>query len=402
MPKNEIQEETINAIIQDKRFVIEYATGTGKSRIAVEFLKRVKPERILLVVAETLHKNNWRHEFKKWGGLRIFNKVTVECYASLHKYRNTEWDAIIMDEAHHIGTDLKIDILSSIKTEYIICLSATFPKRSLLPILEGIYGKFIVKTIGLQKAIDNNLLPEPTIYTIPLYLNSNISSETFVEEWGDDRMKVEVSADYQSRWVYKKNRNLYPNIKMTVRCTPYQKYLYLCDQYNYWKKQAKIGKNKIFAANKQMRWGSERKLFLGLLKTQIVQKLLDKLRDSRYVCFCTNIEQCDTLGGEYSVHSKKDNPDKIVEAFNNHKIDRLFFVLKGIEGMNFNDIEVGIIVQLFGKELKVVQTIGRFMRAEKPEIYIFYFKNTRDEEYLKSAIAEIDKKYIKELNYKDI
>lgn len=402
MTKNEIQEETINAIIQNKRFVIEYATGTGKSRIAIEFLKRAKPERILLVVAETLHKNNWKDEFKKWGGLRIFNRITVECYASLHKYRNTEWDAIIMDEAHHIGTDLKIDVLSSIKTEYIICLSATFPKRSLLPTLEGIYGKFSIKTIGLQKAIDNNLLPEPIIYTIPLYLNSNISSETFVEEWGDDKLKVEVNADYQSRWVYKKNRNLYPNIKMTVRCTPYQKYLYLCDQYNYWKKQAKIGKNKTFAANKQMRWGSERKLFLGLLKTQVVTKLLDKLKDKRYVCFCTNIEQCDTLGGEYSVHSKKDKPDKIVEAFNNHEIDQLFFVLKGIEGMNFNDIEVGIIVQLFGKELKVVQTIGRFMRAEKPEIYIFYFKNTRDEEYLKSAISEIDNKYIKQLDYKEM
>lgn len=402
MTKNELQEEAINTFISYKRLILEFATGTGKSRVAIEAIKRIKPKNVLLVVAETLHKDNWKDEFKKWGASRIFKTVTVECYASLHKYKNTSWDVVIMDEAHHVGTDMKIDILSSIKSEYVMCLSATFPKKVLLPVLEEIYGKFKIRTIGLQKAIDNNILPEPVIYTIPLQLDSNIASETFIEEWGKDELKVSVKANYQTRWVYKKNRTLYPNIRMEVSCTPYQKYLYLCDQYNYWKKLAKVGKNKTFAANKQMRWGSERKVFLGTLKTKFVPKLLDTIKDRRYVCFCTNIEQCDILGKEYSVHSKKDNPDSIVEDFNNLKTNRLFFVLKGIEGMNFNDIEVGIIVQLFGKEIKVQQSLGRFMRAEKPEIYIFYYKNTRDEEYLNNAIDGIDKKYIKQLNYEDI
>ena len=35
------------------------------------------------------------------------------------------------------------------------------------------------------------------------------------------------------------------------------------------------------------------------------------------------------------------------------------------------------------------------MRADSPVQYIFYYKGTRDEEYLNKAIEGIDKKYIK-------
>ena len=45
-------------------------------------------------------------------------------------------------------------------------------------------------------------------------------------------------------------------------------------------------------------------------------------------------------------------------------------------------------------ERATIQKWGRSMRAEKPMIYIFYYRNTRDEEYLKNAIEDIDKKYI--------
>jgi superfamily II DNA or RNA helicase len=67
------------------------------------------------------------------------------------------------------------------------------------------------------------------------------------------------------------------------------------------------------------------------------------------------------------------------------------------EGVNLSDIQVGIIIQLDGEERAFIQKFGRTLRAESPVQYIIYYKGTRDEEYLKNALENIDKSYIKEI-----
>ena len=64
------------------------------------------------------------------------------------------------------------------------------------------------------------------------------------------------------------------------------------------------------------------------------------------------------------------------------------------EGQNLVDIQAGIIIQLDGEERTFVQRFGRSMRAEDPVQFIFYYKGTRDEEYLENALQDIDKQYI--------
>ena len=68
------------------------------------------------------------------------------------------------------------------------------------------------------------------------------------------------------------------------------------------------------------------------------------------------------------------------------------------EGMNLNGIEAGIIVQLDGKERLFVQKCGRALRAEDPVVYIFYYKDTQDDVYLKGALENIDEKFVKYIN----
>jgi superfamily II DNA or RNA helicase len=65
------------------------------------------------------------------------------------------------------------------------------------------------------------------------------------------------------------------------------------------------------------------------------------------------------------------------------------------EGMNLTDINMGIIVQLDGKERLFIQKFGRSMRANDPVSVIFYYKNTQDETYLKHALENIEDKYIR-------
>ena len=67
------------------------------------------------------------------------------------------------------------------------------------------------------------------------------------------------------------------------------------------------------------------------------------------------------------------------------------------EGQNLVDIEVGVIIQLDGQERAFVQKSGRAMRAEEPVLFILYYKNTRDEEYLNKALEDINPEYVTEV-----
>lgn len=51
--------------------------------------------------------------------------------------------------------------------------------------------------------------------------------------------------------------------------------------------------------------------------------------------------------------------------------------------------------------MKII-VVKRALRADNPIQYVFYYKNTRDEEYLNNSLEGIDKKYIKEMNHEDI
>ena len=67
------------------------------------------------------------------------------------------------------------------------------------------------------------------------------------------------------------------------------------------------------------------------------------------------------------------------------------------EGQKLNNIQAGVIVQLDGDERGFIQKFGRSLRAEDPMQYIIYYKDTRDEEYIKKDLENINKDYIQEI-----
>ena len=117
MTKESIQSEAVERISKHSRVILSWATGLGKSAAAIKMLNKIVQEKInckvLLVVAESAHKSNWDNEFNRFSLSKC--DLTVECFASLKKYRDSKWDVVIIDEAHHIGSDLRMDIISTIK-----------------------------------------------------------------------------------------------------------------------------------------------------------------------------------------------------------------------------------------------------------------------------------------------
>lgn len=375
---------------------IQAATGVGKSKIALEICEGLVEEgeqlpSVLLVVAERAHIQNWLDEIHKWS---YKGPVTTVCYASLKHYRDTEWDVVIFDEAHHLGSELRLDIFSTISAQYRIFLSATL-KDSLLASLSTFCGPIKTVKMGLQDAFNANILPEPKINLIPLVLDNKEYNQYIIEEWGKSDKRVVLRCLYKDRWKYLRNKRTYPNAKLYITCTQQQRYDYLTEQFLYYKKRYMCCRNEAIK-NKWLQCGSKRKEYLGLLKTSIAKGLIDSLKgDKRFICFCTNIAQAEFLGGDNAVHSKRRNSQEIINKFNNKEIDSLFAVGMLQEGVNLTDIEVGIIVQLDGEERAFIQKFGRTLRADSPEQYIIYFRATRDEEYLKKALENIDTKYIR-------
>lgn len=393
MTRDELRESVVPKI-DSHNVALLWATGLGKSRGAIEMVNRLynsNPNlKVLLIVAETAHKDNWAEEFKRWKYKP--KNTTVECYASLKKYNDTSWDVIIFDEAHHLNSDLRMGIIATIKANRIILLTATID-INLAEYIEELYGELFVSSCPLADAISQGMLPKPKIYLIGLELNNTKATEDIKIKKG--KGTDSFSCSYEDRFKYLAS-NKYPNLHLTIRCTEKQKYVYYCDNMEYWKKQFML-KRTEYLKRKWLGLGSERKRFLGLLKNRPAFRLLGYIQNLKYICFCTNIAQAEYLssiqGGE-CIHSEKSDVRTIINNFNKSKFKHLFAVGMLQEGQNVEGIEAGVIIQLDGKERSFIQRFGRTLRAKNPIQFIFYFKDTQDETYLNRIVEGLDSNYI--------
>lgn len=394
MTRDNVIKQALLLSNQHTHLILNWATGVGKSKGAIKIIEKFKPQRVLLIVAETPHKDNWKSEFEKWKG--DWSKVTVECYASLKNYKDTQWDMIILDEGHHANSDLRQDILSSIRVTRVIVLTATLDTDDISNLEVVFKHSFYTYSITLQDAISNNILPTPKIYLVPLELDKLNYTEIIEESWGSILNQKQVSILFEQRFQYLDKRR-YPSIKLTIRCTPFQKYVYLTDKQEYFKRLY-MRLRQEFQKNKWLQLGSIKKRFLASLKTDITNKILILCRNKRYICFCGSIEQAELLDKNACIHSKQKATLQRIQDFNIKKMNSLIAVNMLQEGQNLKDIEVGIITQLDGKERAFIQKFGRTLRADNPIQIILYFKNTRDEEYLNSALEDINNEYIQTIS----
>lgn len=391
--------KAVGLFSQNDNLILQWATGVGKSKAAIDIIKDQsidKPISVLLIVAEIAHKDNWYKEFVKWDAEQHFETIHIECYASLKLHRDTEFDLVILDEGHHSDTDIRVDILSTIQTKGVLVLSATLGEDK-ISTLSNIFGKFHTYTITLAEAIENNMLPTPKIYLMPLTLDNRYNEESFIFKRGKEKNHKHQDTTYDNRWKYISDKKNFPDLHLTVTCTQREKYQYLTEQYEYFRRLY-MRSRQDYLKVKWLLTGSERKRFLGNSKTEEVKPLLATLEDKRFICFCASIEQAEVLGGDMCIHSDKKDSQSIIKQFNNKEIDSLYAVNMLQEGQNLEDIQAGVIIQLDGQERAFIQKFGRTLRADSPEQYIFYFKHTRDEEYLVKALAGINPEFISTLN----
>lgn len=346
---------------------------------------------LLIVVYRDVHKKNWAEELRKWW--KDYDKhirVVFTTYAGMHKAVGT-YDYAIFDECHHL-TPRCLELLKSYFFFHVTFLSATVSTR-LVDSLKRHFMSLYVDKINLRDAIEEDVLPDPTVYLIPMTLKHDFPTESI---WKNPKAKGRViECNWAERWNFIKQKNY----KVRIYCTQFQYVQDLNSQITYWKNLTMRTHIEI-ARNKWLRLCGERLKYLSDIKTNFIKELLEYLSDYRTLTFCNSIEHTKQLGEHY-INSKNKNYKEVLDQFNEGKIKHITACDMLNEGMNLVDCRVGIYANLNSSDTLIKQKTGRLLRHPQPVIIIPYYKGTREQEIVESMLENYNPELVKVINFKE-
>lgn len=345
--RNKIIKEIVEISKKNKHTVINLPTGTGKGLAVAECIKSSESDKKWLVLVPEIHQiNNYRIDLIKHGNEDLLESKIEDiiCYASLPKYQYSEYN-FHLNECHRLS-DFRLSVMSTMTFDQIISDSATINDE----IEQRLYEiePFYKYSKSLQEVIDLGILPQPEIVCIDVELTGSQNTS----------------------------------------------YKALEKSMNYWRDQWETEGGEW----RRIRWlgtGNKRKKWMSDIKTKKAEEIIKAFENERFVCFCGSVEQAKELGGKRAIYSGNKNSKQVIEDFNNEVINSIYSCKMNIEGINYTNVEKGLIIQLDGVDRTFLQKQGRLLRGEEPQIIIIYIKRTKDENYLKNIMTEMNKQHIK-------
>jgi superfamily II DNA or RNA helicase len=298
----------------------------------------------------------------------------LECYESLHKHCDEHWDIVILDECHHIGSEMRMQQLKTVKYGYMIGLSATIPQKLKMWFKYNYHSEVV--SCDIIEAIDSEVLPEPTILLFPLQVENTRMSETI--ELNPKAKGPIVYGEYKDYWKLKKQK-----VHAILKCTQKQKLMELDKSIEWYKKKAMSGnmamkQSWLYLCGKRLE-------FLADCKLQWVKLILHHLDKERTITFCKTIAQTEHLG-KNCIHSQNKDATKVYDDFNNKKINHITAVNILNENANLVDCRYGVFCNITSSEIITQQRQGRLLRHKDPIMVIPYYVGTREEELVKKGI----------------
>ena len=391
MTREQVMEEV--KTIPNKNVLLTLPTGFGKSRNAIERVKSLTSARkkynLLIVVPRNVLKVNWKEEMTKWWSSYASRvTITFTTYVSFPKHKG-EWDFVIFDEAHHLSERCR-EALCDFTIKHSILLSATV-KRELREELKEVFDDLYYYKVTLREAIDNTVLPDPTVYLLPLTLDNNLPNERIIRNPKSTGRPIYCS--WKERWSYMRIKTN----PVHIFCTQAQYMLYQEEQIEWYKRQYMSRRNEAIK-NKWLKLCGDRLKYLSDCKVSIVQQLLQYCNNCRTLTFCNSIEQTEKLG-HYCINSKNSQSNAILEQFNAGEIHHITACNMLNEGMNLTNCRVGIYANLNSSETIIKQRTGRLLRHQSPIIIIPYYKGTREEELVEKMLVDYNPELVKTVNF---
>lgn len=263
-------------------------------------------------------------------------------------------------------------------------LSATV-KRDLKYDLKDMFPDLYCYKVSMKEAIEDEVLPDPMVYLLPLTLDSRYNSEKIVAHSSG---RISVTCSYKDRWNYLRNQN----IKLTIECTQLQKSVEMNNEINFWKDKYIRTRNEIFK-NRWLHLAGQRLKWLSNLKNPIVLSLLALFKNERVLTFCNSIDQTIELG-KNCINSKNKSAVKVLESFNKGEIRHITACNILNEGVNLSNCRIGIYANLNSSEIIIKQRLGRILRHKNPVIVIPFYKGTREEELVAKMLEDYNPQLI--------
>jgi superfamily II DNA or RNA helicase len=381
MTKNQIQQQIVKDLIASKSDynLLLLPTGVGKTKIAIDYISKLflceeeylpfnpADVKILIVVpTEQLRDVDWPKELKKW---KVDKDVNIEliCYASLPKLKDQEFNLVILDELHKL-TEFNSSFLENNTVHKALGLTATYPRDKMKQYLLDVYQFNIVVNMSLDEAVSKKLVSPYEITIIPVELDrvtKNIQ--------GGNKFKPFMTTEYsQYQYLTRVIDEIATQIALSHHAHP-----------------------GLRTRLKHLRL--QRARFLGTCESKLKAGMSLYLKHmyvnhERTLIFCNSIDSARLMCAN-TYHSKT-NSDSL-NAFREGKIDTLSCVNALNEGVNLNNVDNAIIIQVNTSDLNLIQKIGRTLRLSETKtrpskIYIFCMQDTIDVEWVNKVTKDLN------------
>lgn len=408
MNREQVQSEALQALINNSGGTCVLSTGTGKSKVAIDYIKHSKSRNILITSPRTNLKENWRKELEKWSFQQMNNigqfvdknneeyspYIIIENIQTMYKWSKERlqlFDLIIADEVHTMTTPEYGQLLINAK-------------------------ELNITTIGLTGTPDDRKKDKFLFYQkycpiVYRYLDSakdgivNKRKYIVFEYELDDIMQTTVTTKTKSWRVGEKKQYNYIQSQIdrgeelirNILRVPKEDYVNYFGYAKAWYFNKDIAKEKKDAGGMYMRGITARQELLWNLNStaQLANRLAfhiqDTFKDSKVLVFSARTEQAENIS-KYCVHSK--NTDELnkerLNAFNLGTIKQLGSCYSLTLGLNLTHAEFAIMESYNGSDVQFKQKAGRLDRLGVDNNAIITFivvKNTQGEKWFNNSVT---------------
>ncbi len=362
------QKEAIEAWKKTEKGTWHVCTGAGKTAGAVEIIKEIRGNVLVMVHQENLLKQ-WREVIESeipeqvgvyYGKLKEPRRITIALINSIRAKTIKDCELLIADEIHHYTSAVNSKFFLFNNFKKVLGLSAT-------PQVEDPVEDYILKlapvvyTYSKEQAVKDGILCDYTMINIPVQLNhaEKISYNIY------DRMVKEgmMSFNYDIKAIFKHG--------------------------NAGNGEA-LGVIKAIANRKEIIFRTEAKLkeTVEIIKRHPDNKII--IFDER-VAVLQRLEShlCAERIPNRSYHSglSKKIKEMGMSDFKSGKVNIMLTAKCFDEGIDIPQVDMGIIVNGNSTQRQFIQRLGRILRLgennKKPVVYQIFAENTVDEKWVK-------------------
>lgn len=340
-------------ISSGRRNTIIAATGTGKSVIALNIIKRFDYTSILLLTNATqLRDVNWKAEFDKFEMSNYWSRVTSQTYQAMYGKEWDNYDLVILDEedfccspqyskcleqAQKYGTNV-LGLTGFATEDKRVMINQHFP---------------ICYEVSREEMQKEQLLNKSEF----IFIEFPLSKEKTIEQKTKKGVIFYVSENDQYAYWDKKFQQA-----MIVKQGLYKKYrMQFIEPETQKDYQSADWSFKLMA--------TKRKSILHNLNSsvKVVNELLKHIHSvegNKVVIFCANTNQANKLPNPY--HSKSEGIG--IEDLNSGKINTMTVVKKITRGVNMTGLNYILRESFDGSEEMFHQSLGRGLRLKPDQV----------------------------------